>query len=62
MDLGLSLTYANTKASMREGRSSQNWMDKECDPGPGQLLTGAVCLPWQYAGGKGLLSTGRLKW
>ena len=57
MDFGLSLIYANTQTSMREGRGTGIRWDTLCDHGPGQLLGEAVCLhrSVQCAGGKGVL-------
>ena len=57
MDYGLSLIYANTQTSMREGRGTGIRWDTLCDHGPGQLLSEAVCLhrSVQCAGGKGVL-------
>ena len=57
MDFGLSLIYANTQTSMREGRGTGIRWDTLCDHGQGQLLGEAVCLHRgvQCAGGKGVL-------
>ena len=63
MDLGLSLIYANTQTSMREGRGTGIRWDTLCDHGPGQLLGEAVCLhrSVQCAGGKGVLKFWKAK-